>query len=400
MTVATKLDGRFEFTIAEIADVLRVSKRGAEKRAEREAWSFAETTARGGTQRLYSMDALPEEVQLAIARRIRDEQEQARRAAQLADTALQARIAAQWKAWPHAKGWRKEEAERRHDALLDVERMRCETGAGLSEARRRVAALALEADADGRSVPSLKRLSKMVEGVPREYWLAFLLPDPKGHAAEIEIHPGAWAAFKRDWLRQEEPDAGSCYRRVQRIAQAHADWLPLPTLKTFQRRVKKELPHTLRTAMRKGDEAMMLLGPKIRRDRSDLSAMAIVNSDGHAFDVAVTFPDGTIGRPIILGWQDVYSGKLLSYRIGRSETADIVRLSFCDMVRQFGIPQRAHLDNGRAFASKANTGGVPTRYRYKVKEGDQFGVITRLGVAVHWVRPYNGKAKPIERAWH
>jgi len=239
----------------------------------------------------------------------------------------------------------------------------------------------------------------MVAGIPRPYWLAFLLPDGKEGRPTAELHPTAFAAFKRDYLRLEQPDAASCYRRVQRLAQVHRDWLPLPCLKTFVRHMKRDVDYVTRVAMREGDEAMMRLGPKVRRDRSDLAALAIVNADGHTFDVAVRFPDGSIGRPVILGWQDVYSGKLLSYRIARSETADVVRLSFCDMVRQYGIPRRAHLDNGRAFAAKTNTGGVATRYRYKVRDDDQLGVITRLGVEVRWVKPYNGKAKPIERAW-
>jgi len=399
MTVATKFDGRFEFAIAEIADALRVSKRWAEKRAEREAWPFGETPARGGMRRLYPMDGLPEEVRFAIVVRQRHEQEQAHHAAQLADTALQARIKAQWNAWLYAKGWRKAEAERRQDALFDVERVRRETGCSLTEARKRVAALASEAGINGRGVSALKRAANRVAGIPREYWLAFLLPEEKGSVPPAEIHPAALAAFKADWLRREKPDAASCYRRVQRLARVHPEWLPLPTAKTFQRRLECIIPYVERVHMREGEEASMRLGPKIRRDRGDLAALSIVNADGHTFDVAVTLPDGTIGRPLILGWQDVYSGKLLSYRIARSETADVVRLSFCDMVRSYGIPGRAHLDNGRAFAAKSNTGGVPTRYRYKVKAGDQLGVIARLGTDVRWVRPYNGKAKPVERAW-
>ncbi|NCT66367.1 MAG: hypothetical protein GXC76_01855 [Rhodanobacteraceae bacterium] len=395
-----KLAGRFEFTIHEIATVVGVKKRAAEMRAAREAWPYTETTVQGGRQRLYPMDRLPEAVQLEIVVAQRREHEREAAAKAAADTKLQARIKAQWEeAWRHAKGWRKKEAEARHDALLEVERVRREEGVSLTEARKRVAAQAREAGIKGREVRTLIRVAKLVERIPRPHWLAFLLPEAKEGRPPAEIHPLAWAAFKKDWLRLEEPDAAACYRRVARLAKAHPDWLPLPCIKTFTRLVARELPASVRVYMREGDEALAQLGPKITRDRSDLAALAIVNADGHTFDVAVRFPDGTIGRPVMVGWQDVYSGKLLSYRIGRSETADLVRLAFCDMVEKYGIPQRAHLDNGRAFASKTNTGGIPTRYRYKVKPEDPQGVLTRLGVDVRWVTPYNGKAKPIERAW-
>lgn len=395
----TALAGRFEFTAAEIADVLRVSKSAVRKRAARENWPFTECSVQGGQQRLYAMNGLPDAVALTIARKQRREQEQAVAAAQVADSNLQAKVDAQWRLWERVKGWRKRESERRHDALLAVDCIKRETGVSVSEARRRVATLALESETKGRSVAALERYAKLVAGIPRHYWLAFLLPELKGAPSEVTIHPEAFAAFKGDWLRNEQPDAASCYRRVQRLATVHKEWLPLPSIWTFQRRLHDTVPHTAQVYMRKGAEALRKLGPQIQRDRSELSALEVVNSDGHTVDVMVKYPDGTVGRPTILGWQDVYSSKLLSYRIGKSETGELVRLSFCDMVEKYGIPAHAHLDNGRAYASKSNTGGVPTRYRYKVKETEQLGVITRLDVKVHWTEPYNGKAKPIERCW-
>jgi hypothetical protein len=101
----------------------------------------------------------------------------------------------------------------------------------------------------------------------------------------------------------------------------------------------------------------------------------------------------------MLAWQDLYSGKFLSYRVDRTEHRDVVRLSFGDLVETWGIPSHAYLDNGRAFASKWLTGGTPTRFRFKVKPEDPLGIMTQVGVEVHWVTPYHGQAKPIERAF-
>jgi putative transposase len=40
-----------------------------------------------------------------------------------------------------------------------------------------------------------------------------------------------------------------------------------------------------------------------------------------------------------------------------------------------------------------------TRYRFTVRDDEPAGILTQLGVTVHWTTPYHGQAKPIERAW-
>jgi putative transposase len=76
-----------------------------------------------------------------------------------------------------------------------------------------------------------------------------------------------------------------------------------------------------------------------------------------------------------------------------------VLLAFGDLVETFGIPDYCYLDNGRSFASKWLTGRTPNRYRFKVKDEDPAGILTQLGVEVHWTTPYAGQSKPIERAF-
>src|SRR5690606_4243854 len=183
------------------------------------------------------------------------------------------------------------------------------------------------------------------------------LPEPKGRPPRTAIEPEAWELFKSDYLRLEQPDAAACYRRLQRIAAVRPSWAPLPSLDTFERRIAG-IAHPVRVLTREGEGALMRTRPAQQRDRSGMAAMERVNADGHMFDVAVRFPDGSIGRPVIVGWQDIASGKILGWRLGRMETSELVRLSFADTVRQYGIPAHAHLDNGRAFASKKLTGGM------------------------------------------
>jgi len=85
--------------------------------------------------------------------------------------------------------------------------------------------------------------------------------------------------------------------------------------------------------------------------------------------------------------------------VGWSETTELAQRTFYEVIRRYGIPAKVWMDNGRAFASKELTGGVPNRYRFKVKADEPLGALPALGCAIRWTQPYHGQSKPIERAW-
>lgn len=233
-----------------------------------------------------------------------------------------------------------------------------------------------------------------VYGIERADWLAFLAPRHVGRQAEAECSPEAWECFKGLYLRQEQPTAAKCYRDLERIAKEQG-WT-IPSRKTLERRIAK-LDRATTTYFRQGPEALKRLYPAQQRDRTALHALEAVNADGHKWDVFVKWPDGTVARPCMVAFQDLYSGLLLSWRVDRSENKETVRLAFGDVVETYGIPDHIVLDNGRNFASKWLTGGTGTRYRFKVKDEDPAGIFPDLGCQVHWTTPYSGQSKPIER---
>jgi len=130
-----------------------------------------------------------------------------------------------------------------------------------------------------------------------------------------------------------------------------------------------------------------------------MHAMQAVNMDGHKLDVFVRMNDGTIGRLYLIALQDLFSNKFVGWRLSHSENKETVRLCIGDMVEKYGIPEEIYLDNGRSFASKWITGRMKTRYRFKIKDEEPQGLLTTLGVNVHWTTPYSGQSKPIERAF-
>ncbi len=240
-----------------------------------------------------------------------------------------------------------------------------------------------------------------VKNYDRADWLAALVPGYIGRTSTVEMNDEAWDIFKADYLRLEQPTATACYNRLKRIA-ADQGWQIIPCLKTFERRIK-QIPRTIRVLKREGEQGLMRLFPAQQRSVLDMHALEWINGDGYQHNVFVVWPDGSIDRPKTWVWQDVYSRKILAYRVDVTENTDTIRLSFGDLVETYGIPQHVVIDNTRAAANKWMTGGVPNRYRFKVKEDDPLGLIPSLGARVHWTSVLNGtgngQAKPVERAF-
>lgn len=307
----------------------------------------------------------------------------------------------------------------RYDGLSDAHKAQCAERLKAVRAAHQlmdagmtlVAAVAVAAAEANVSSSTLRNWLAAVRGHNRADWLAALAPDYKATAQFAECHPAAWAALKSDYLRPGEPKFSACYRRMAKAAKEQ-DWSPIPSEMALRRRMVAEVPAAVITLARKGADKAKAIFPAQRRSRRALHAMQVVNIDGHKFDVFVKKPAGaqsiyarengqanTPFRPMLVAIQDVYSGKFVGWRLDESESRVSARLAIGDMVERFGIPDEMILDNGRAFASKWISGGSPTRYRFKVKDDEPDGLLTNLGVKVHFTNVYHGQAKPIERAF-
>nr|WP_294547613.1 transposase domain-containing protein [uncultured Rhodopila sp.] len=260
----------------------------------------------------------------------------------------------------------------------------------------KLAAMALVAGQTGANKSSLYNWEARTHGIPRADWLPHLADGWGATAERTDCPAEAWDMLRADYLRLERPSFAACHRRLQMAAKAKG-WT-LPSARTLERRLL-EIPEATRVFARQGAEALKRLYPAQERSRAHFHALEAINVDGHKWDVFVKWPDGEILRPLMVAFQDLYSGKLLSWRIDKSENKEATRLAFGDLVEQFGIPEHCWLDNGRAFASKWITGGTPTRYRFKVRDEDPVGLLPLLGVQAHWTNPYSGQSKPIERAF-
>jgi hypothetical protein len=284
----------------------------------------------------------------------------------------------------------KDQAQHRLTAVTAVEELVLR-GVGKVVARMQVAK---QMDIAVASICNWEKLVENVAAADRRYYLASYYA---GRTDTVECSPEAWEWLKTSYLRLEPVTFQQCYDDLVEIAPREG-WT-IPSQRTLQRRMDA-LPEALRVLCRSGVEALKRMYPAQERDYSVLHAMEAVNADGHKIDTFVRWPGlPNPIRPMLCVFQDLYSGKILSWRADVSANKESVRLAFGDMVEAYGVPDDCYLDNGRDFASKWLTGGTPNRYRFKIKDEDPAGILVSLGVKVHWTTPYHGQSKRIERAF-
>lgn len=385
------------FTLSELAKEalpgMPGTRRGCATFAAREGWDkteFVRSRAGRGAGCEYHYSLLPEAAQAEMLLRYGRKVEKANDNSTLVPAGLHSEASANaWAFYDAAPDTRKNEAKRRHAAIMRYDELYPKIGVGA--AAKTVAKEVGVTEQTIRTWIGIRRRTNKHDLLPA------LLPNKRGtHGKKIEIQQEVWEFITADYLRKEGASYSSCFERLERAAELHG-WT-LPNKRTLERRVAA-MAAIVRISGREGQEALARTYPAQRRDRSVFHAMEALTADGHKWDVFCHLEDGKPFRPITVAFQDLYSGKFVGWRHDVSESKDLVRLAFGGVCMSFGIPSLLYLDNGRAFASKWLTGGIKNRYRFKVKAEDPLGIMTQLGVEVKWTTPYHGQSKPIERAF-
>lgn len=387
------------FTATELADLalpgLPCDKRSINRRAQEERWQsrmapdgsllVRKRAGRGGGTE-YHASLLPGEARIELIRRgiLADETEQEARD-------------------PGASGWpwyelqsrkTKAEAERRLSVVQEIELLE---ESGLT----RTAAVAEIASRHAIGRATVWNWLGLIDGIDRANRLPALAPRRRGGGSQAEIDEEIWQMFLSDYLRLSKPTLTSCYERARAAAAERG--LSVPSERTFSRRLKAEVSAQVQRLRREGEEALRRSAPAQRRTVEHLRVLEEVNIDGHKFDVFVQPPPHSRKnkpiRPTMVAIQDIRSSKILAWRVAETECSAVARLAFADLFRNWGIPKACTLDNGRGFASKWITGGAKSRFRFKVRDEEPTGLLTGLGIQIHWALPYRGQSKPIERAF-
>ena len=250
---------------------------------------------------------------------------------------------------------------------------------------------ALEAEAAGKAAAAALA-DRPRPGRPPTIWLQAGAED-------------AWRYWSALYGRLEAPSAVGCWRRVLEAARARG-W-DIPGVKAFLRRQQRDVDPLQAVRDREGRIAVVEAQPHQVRTVAGLRPLDWVNGDGHRHNLFVIPPDGGDPiRPITWAWQDVRTRRILAHRSGLTESADLVRLAFHDLVTEHGVPHHACMDNTRAASAKWLAGNSNRRWR---SDGEHPpGILQLLGVKVHrTIVDYTaagkgrgrGRSKPVERAF-
>lgn len=398
--VATKI----WFTAAELADLalpgLARVKRKVNERASTECWALAvddaglplarPRNARGGGME-YHISLLPTSARAALIKRgFGDNVDTEISVFPQPKSELQIQRDSMWSWYAQQSDKNRNEAERR---LAVVNQTLDLVAAGLGKS----AAVGAIAAMEKIGASTIYEWLKMVDGIAAGNRLPYLAPVRKGGGRKADVDPEFWQYLKSLYLTNHQPTWSKCFYKAQEFAQMNG--ITIPHEKTLKRKLEAEVDGRVIIAKRKGFDELRETQPHQQRSVAHMHAMEMVNIDGHKFDFFVKMPDGTIIRPMAVVIQDVFSRKILAYRMGTSECSVQTRLTFADLFQQYGIPRECLLDNGRAFASKWITGGAKTRFRFKIKDDDPTGLLPSFGIKIHWAKPYRGQSKPIERAF-
>lgn len=145
---------------------------------------------------------------------------------------------------------------------------------------------------------------------------------------------------------------------------------------------------------RDGEKALSdKVEPYIKRDASLLEVGDVLVADGHklAFNVINPFT-GKPTRATLVGFLDWKSTALVGYEIMLEENTQCIASALRNAIINLDmIPKIVYQDNGRAFRAKYFTddkGFTELGFR---------GLYSKLGIETVFARPYNARAKVIER---
>ncbi|ECC1559592.1 transposase [Salmonella enterica subsp. salamae] len=346
----------------------------------------------------YCVAAFPLELRAAILKQ-RRQAETSQGVVEVADCpATDPARARLWQCWERADERQRETAKQRVEAVIVM----CDLIASGVTVRTAAASAARSLSL---SENTLRRWYCRTQRAARADWAPVLLDNRivtgTAHAPKSQFDDDAWDFIRADYLRPEQPALTKCYERLQLAAAEHG-WA-IPSFDTVRRRIERDVPQEVRVYQREGENALARLFPAQQRTVAGLHALEWLNGDGYHHNVFVRWYNGEILRPKTWFWQDVYSRKIVGWRCDVSENSDSIRLSLMDVIKTYGRPEHVTIDNTRAAANKWLSGGVPNRYRFKVKPDDPMGILPLLGIQLHWTSVIGGKgwgqAKPVERAF-
>jgi hypothetical protein len=190
-----------------------------------------------------------------------------------------------------------------------------------------------------------------------------------------------------------------------------------PCLRTFERRLRAEVPLDAIFMARHGESAWnRRYAGYIERDLTGIDPGEVYVLDHHQIDVAVRVP----GAPLLAQFDRAHKMKsnakvkvafpwlsaALDFRTGlvvgwslhiEPPNSDHVFQSMQHSVTGYGAPESVYLDNGKDYRSKDFSGGKSRNHRVEFGEVQSNTLLFALGTKAIFATPYRAQAKLIER---
>lgn len=169
----------------------------------------------------------------------------------------------------------------------------------------------------------------------------------------------------------------------------------IPSVITFRRFADhyKKVNYAQWVLMREGEKAYHdKVEAYIERDISKIEVGDVIIADGHVLNFQVINPfTGKPTRATLVGFLDWKSTALIGYEIMMTENTQCIASALRNSILNLGlIPKVVYQDNGKAFKAKYFQ-------HTDFDEAGFNGVYSNLGIKSVFAKPYNARAKVIER---
>lgn len=245
------------------------------------------------------------------------------------------------------------------------------------------------------STGTLYRWAKVLSENNNDY---FSLINNYNYKSESQLNSSLTNEEKQAFIKIYYNDAQFNLSTAYNILKYNAEkrGLKLKSVATYRRFAKyiERNHYDFDVLSRKGEKALKdTVVPSIRRDVSRLQVGDILVADGNKLDFMVINPfTGKPARATMVVFMDWASRDFLGYEIMFSENTQCISSALRNAIIRLGkLPKVVYMDNGRAFRGK---------YFTATDSFDEFkGIYARLGIKTTFAKPYNGKAKIIERSF-
>ncbi len=243
-----------------------------------------------------------------------------------------------------------------------------------------------------RSIKTLYRWAKEYEKWGFEALCGYVPKDKK-----ISVSETVKNALLGILLHPNRVEPAAAARMVREEFEAKG--IPCPSEKSMLRWIKKYMANnrSVWELARKGAKANKdSNAPFVMRDWSSLKVGDLLIADGHRLDFPIINPyTGKPKRMTMVMFYDAASRFPVGWEIMPEENIQCVHSALWNAVLTLGkIPKWVLLDNGKAFKAKVFTGSLKD---VDFEKTGIKGLYAKLGIEVHFAKPYEPQVKTIER---